>query len=141
MKPDSMTKFDYLFLGALIFDLFIVIAGWDWILAMGREQLVRGGAEPEILEILPEYTATFMAIRFAALFAIWLSISIFRVGFMRYILALWMAHGIYSVVVELIDPIMNWLFRGASILVLLMSLAAVFFVFKPDAGAWLRREI
>jgi len=27
MKPDYITKFDYLFLGALILDLFVVIAG------------------------------------------------------------------------------------------------------------------
>lgn len=139
MKPDSITKFDYLFLGALILDLFVVIAGWDWILAAGHEQLIRGGAEPEMLEILPAYTVTFMTIRFAIMFGIWMSISLFRIGFIRYILALWMVYSIYSMITGF--QLLTLFFQLSGLIVLMMNLAALFFVFRPESNAWLRREI
>lgn len=62
MKTDSMNKFDYLYLGAMIVDLFVVIAGWDWLVMSSNNNVA-------------------------------------------------------------------------------MTVAAVFFSFRPDAGAWLRREV
>ena len=104
-------------------------------MAAGHEQLIRGGAEPEMLEILAAYTVTFMTIRFAIMFGIWMSISLFRIGFMRYILAPWMVYSIYSMITGF--QLLTLFFQLSGLIVLMMNLAALFFVFRPKSIAWL----
>lgn len=88
-----------------------------------------------MLEILAAYTVTFMTIRFAIMFGIWMSISLFRIGFMRYILALWMVYSIYSMITGF--QLLTLFFQLSGLIVLMMSLAALFFVFRPKSIAWL----
>ncbi|MBV7265515.1 hypothetical protein [Erythrobacter ani] len=140
MKTASMSKFDYLYLGALIVQLFVFIAGWDWLVMDIHNQVALGGGGPDAQVFVAGLLPTIVAITFAISLGIWMLISVARWGFVRYILALLVLLSALSLVAEVIEPTMNVYFFAAYAIILAMNIAALYFVFQPDAGAWIRRE-
>jgi hypothetical protein len=143
MKTASMNKFDYLFLGSLIVDLFFVIAGWDWLVMSVHNQVAMSGGGPDAQVAVAGYLPWFMAFGFAINLVVWTLISVTRIGFLRIILALFVALNTVTFASELLlgglDDI-GLVMTLASGVSTLMTIAALYFVFQPDAGAWLRRE-
>ena len=140
MKTDSMNKFDYLFLGSLIVDLFAVIVAWDWLVMNVHNQVWMSGGGPDAQVAVAGFLPWFMAFGFAVNLIVWALISVARIGFFRIILALFVAFNTVSFASELllgeVDPVM----AVAAMVSSIMTIAALYFVFQPDAGAWLRRE-
>ncbi len=141
MKTASMTKFDYAYLGALIFQLFFFIAAWDWLMMDIHEQIHARGGDTGMQVFVAEFYRIGILAGFAVSIIIWLLISVARLGFMRYILALLVAFSGVSLIGEFMVPGANWYFLLSYVVIFALNCAAIFFVFQPDAAAWLRREV
>ena len=141
MKPASVTVFDYLFLGSLIVDLFSTIAGWDYIVLSMHNQIAAQGGGPDAQVFVSDMLPYVFGLGLALNLGLWMLISLLRIGFFRWILAIFVALGCVSLIGNILAggdwpflQVMNVLSAG-------MTVVAVYFIFRPDAGAWLRREI
>ncbi len=139
MKTRSMNLFDYLFLSALILELFTVIAGWDYLAIVIESRVWIEAGVPETL--VSGIAPSLIAIGFILSFMLWAFISQFRLSPFRYILAICVAFEVWSVISGYLDP-------QASVWILVsdgfaagLKIAATFMVFRSDADAWLRREV
>ena len=65
---------------------------------------------------------------------VWVFISVFRWGIFRFAIVIYVLLSILSLVGEAIEPTMNIYFHVATALSLAFSTAALYFVFRPDAG-------
>ena len=146
MKTDSMNKFDYLFLGSLIVDLFTAIAGWDWIAMDVHNRVWQGGGGPDMQVAMAEMAKWAVAAGFAFNLCLWALISIFRVGFVRIVLALVVALNAVTLASELFagdasPTAYPWPLLLSGAVSVAMTVAAMYYSFREDSGAWLRREI
>ncbi|MEM7701324.1 MAG: hypothetical protein AAF251_05250 [Pseudomonadota bacterium] len=140
MKPRAMNAFDYLFMGALIVEIFTVIVGWDWI-AMGiHEHVAAQGGGPDMQVFFSGLVPWFIAFDLLLAFALWAFISVFRWSFWRIILAVFVALEVVSLLQEIVDPIGEFWFLASALLSTGLRVAAVVFVFQGEAGAWLRQD-
>ncbi|MEL6541797.1 MAG: hypothetical protein AAFQ34_10380 [Pseudomonadota bacterium] len=141
MKTRAMNAFDYLFLGALIVQVFTVIAGWDWIAMEIHELIAMQGGGPDMQVFFSSMVPYFIAFDLFCGFALWAFISVFRWAFFRFVLAAFVALEVISLVQEIVDPIGGLWFFASGVLSVGLKITAVVFVFQSEAGAWLRREV
>jgi len=141
MKTDSMNKFDYCYLGGLIVQLFVIIVGWDTAMADVNQAVQAEGGGQELLTFLENFILIGIVVVFVISLIISALISVARLGFVRYIFAVLVVLSGLSLVGDLVSPVASTLVVISSVVVFAMNCAAVFFVFQPDAGSWLRREV
>lgn len=141
MKTDSMTRFDYLYLGSMILDLFVVIAGWDWIVMAIHDEVHLQGGGPDMEAFMSGLAPYFVAISFALGFLMWMLISVFRFQIFRWVLAILVGLDIVSFLLDFVFAPEVDIFYLADFVSLALVVGAVYFVFQPDAGAWLREEV
>lgn len=140
MKTDSMTKFDYLYLGGLIVEVFLMIAGWDYFLADFAYQLHVQGGDPRYQQMMLDAAPWIYGFSLAIGLLCWVAISVWKFGFFRYVLALFVAVGFVSLVAESMQPNIDLFLFSLTWLSMILTVASLFFVFRADAGAWLRGE-
>ena len=126
MKPPSIKKFDYLFLGSLAVNLFIFILTYDDILAMAQKKISEYGA-----------TALTAGVIFSLIvnLALWFLLSRQRIEAIKWVLAAFAAYTVGSILANLASGE----YLGSQLLGLIpsvMSIAAIYFLFQPDAKAW-----
>ncbi|MEO1647235.1 MAG: hypothetical protein AAFR32_00275 [Pseudomonadota bacterium] len=141
MKTRAMNFFDYLFLSALILEIFTVIAGWDWIAMEIHNAISAQGGGPDMQVFFSSLVPWIIGFELFCGFALWSFISVFRWGFFRLVLAAFVALEVLSILNEIVDPIGGLWFLASAMLSTGLKVAAVVFVFQQDAGAWIRQEV
>ena len=131
MKPAAIKKFDMLYLGSLGVSILGAVLTFDDLVAVSDDQLA--------LEGLPAMGGGVLiaglAFTIAITVALWFLVSKLRIEFVKYILALFAAYGVYSMAmgstaeVPMINLLIGWIST-------IMTVAAVYFLFTPEAKAW-----
>ena len=131
MRPAAIKKFDMLYLGSLVISVLGVLLNFDTMVEISNDQLMAEGLEPMGSGILIAGLAFTVIITLA----LWFLVSRLRIEFVKYILALFAAYGVYTMVVGSTaeGPMLNLVLGWASTI---MSVAAVYFLFTPEAKAW-----
>lgn len=118
MKPVSVKKFDILYLGSVALGLIA--------LALDFDNVVGGMSES-----LAAVSMFFLVVISAAL---WFLVSVLRIEAVKWIIALFMAYSVYSFALGFSPEIDLRLVL--EILSTVMTLAAIYYLFRPDAKAW-----
>lgn len=133
-KPDSMKKFDLLYLGSLAVGLIGLALGWDGLVEQMNAEFVAQGLEPESGFATGAIIGGFV-LGIGISVALWFLVSIVRIEFVKWILVLFTAYGVLSLVGGIalagFDPI-----QISGIISTLMSIAAVWMLFRPDSKEW-----
>ena len=133
-KPDSIRKFDWLYLGSLAVGLLGLWLGWDSVMAQINTELAAEGVAME--SDIP--TAAIIGgalIGVVISLILWMLISVFRIEFVKWILILFTAYSILSIVGGLAVGGFDMV-QISGIISTLMSIAAIVMLFRPDAKAW-----
>jgi hypothetical protein len=129
-KPPSVRKFDYLYLGSILMGLVVFALTYETALATARAGLDGTGAQ-----IGPGLLIGGLAFGIVINLALWFLVSGLRLGFVRWILGLFVAWGLFQVVLgfvrEGVEPV-----QLAGLAPLAMSIAAIAFLFRRDASSW-----
>lgn len=141
MKTPSMNLFDYLFLSAVIVEIFTVIAAWDYFVMMIHTNVWLGGGGPQAQLFVSGLAPWLVGISFVFSFLLWAFISLFRWGVFRYVLAACVGQEIIGLCFDVMDPVMLGWFVLAGCISTGLKVAATVIVFRSDAGEWLRREV
>ena len=136
MKPASIKKFDLLYLGSLAIGPIGLAINYDTILAQTDAKMTAAGVEPMGAGML----IGAMAIGIVVGLALWFLVSVARVELIKWVLAAFAAYGVIAFILgRAMDAGggLNFVFGLVS---LLMSIAAVYFLFRPDAKAWFAQK-
>ena len=135
MKPVSIKKFDMLYLGSIVVSLVGVVLGWDTMMADMNTQMSAQGTDMEGMEGIASGAAIGgLALGFAISLLLWALVSVWRVEFVKWILALFVAWGVVSLLLSLGAGVtVATVFAIASTV---MGVVAVYFLFQPDAKEW-----
>ena len=133
-KPASIKKFDYLYIGSVVIGLIGLIIGWDSLVALMDAEFAAQGLDPEGSFSTTTIIAGF-AFGTAISLALWFLISVLRIEFVKWILVLFTVWGVFSLVVGLATTgfAVNQI---SGIISTIMSVAAIYMLFQPDAKAW-----
>jgi len=141
MKPASINLFDYLFLSAMIIEIFTAIAGWDYIVLEIHSQVWTEGGGPEMQLFMSSLAPWLVAISFLASFALWAFIGLLRLNPFRYILAAFVGFEVVGLIVNFFDPAAYTAFLVSGIVTTGLKVAATVFVFRTESGEWIRGEV
>ncbi len=141
MKPASMNLFDYLFLSAVIIEIFTAIAGWDYIVLEIHNQVWSEGGGPEMQLFVSGLAPWLIGISFLASFALWAFIALLRLNPFRYVLAAFVGIEVVGLIMDYFDPAAYTAFLLAGILTTGLKVAATVFVFRAESGEWIRGEV
>lgn len=130
MKPASIKMFDWLFLGSLGVTLLGILLNFGTLSAQAETEFAAQG--------LPEMGTGMLIgallLSLAISLGLWFLISVLRIGLARWALVLLTAWSILTTAKSLelgFDSTMAW-----GILATVMTVAAIWFLFRPDARAW-----
>lgn len=129
MRPGSIRKFDWLFLGSLALSVLAFVLNYDAIVAQVDRELVASGIEAGAG--LAEKSLIFSVI---VNLALWFLVSRLRIGFVRWLLIVFFAIGAIGIPAALAQ--LPALHAVVNLLVFVMQLGAFWFLFQPDARAW-----
>ncbi|MBX7501319.1 hypothetical protein K3181_07680 [Qipengyuania sp. YG27] len=130
MKPASIKMFDWLFLGSLGVTLLGILLNFGTLSAQAETEFAAQG--------LPEMGTGMLIgallLSLAISLGLWFLISVLRIGLARWALVLLTAWSILTTAKSLelgFDSTMAW-----GLLATVMTVAAIWFLFRPDARAW-----
>ncbi|WP_370033993.1 hypothetical protein [Qipengyuania mesophila] len=130
MKPASIRTFDWLFLGSLGVTLLGILLNFGTLSAQAETEFAAQG--------LPEMGTGMLigalVLSLAISLGLWFLISVLRIGLARWALVLLTAWSILTTAKSLelgFDSTMAW-----GLLATVMTVAAIWFLFRPDARAW-----
>ena len=133
-KPDSMKKFDLLYLGSLAVGLIGLALGWDGLVEQMNAEFTAQGLEPESGFATGAIIGGFV-FGIGISVALWFLVSILRIEFVKWILVLFTVYGVVSlaggIALAGFDPI-----QISGIVSTLMSIAAIWMLFRPDSKEW-----
>jgi len=129
MRPESIRKFDWLYLGSLAVSILAFVLDFGRIAAQVDRQMVDAGVEAG-----SGLVAGSLIFSVVVSLALWFLVSRQRVGIVRWVLAIFFAFGLIGIpgVVALLPGLSAIL----NLVVLMMQLGAIWFLFQPDARAW-----
>ena len=133
-KPDSIRKFDWLYLGSLAIGLLGLVLGWDSIMTQMNEQMAAEGVALE--GSVP--TAAIIGgalIGTAISLALWFLISVLRIEFIKWILIVFVVYSVFSILGGLALTGFD-LVQISGIISTILSIAAIAMLFRADAKAW-----
>ena len=133
-KPASIKKFDYLYIGSVLVGLVGLIVGWDGLIAQMNAEFAAQSLAPEG-NFATTTVITGFVIGTAISLALWFVISVLRIEFVKWILLLFTVWGVFSLVVGIATTgfAANQIW---GIISTVMSVAAIYMLFQPDAKAW-----
>ncbi|MXO96852.1 hypothetical protein GRI34_10545 [Erythrobacter aquimaris] len=131
MKPAAIKKFDFLYIGSMVVSVLGAVLSFDDLVAISDDQLATEGLPAMGSGVL----LIGLAFTIVITLALWFLVSKLRIEFVKYILALFAAYSIFSVAMgsSAEVPMTNLLIGWVSTI---MSVAAVYFLFTPEAKAW-----
>lgn len=82
MKPASIRKFDWLYLGSIVIPIVGVVAGWeDMAATLGAEAAATGQAAEDVEAFSSGLALIFSVLVFAISFGLWFLVSVLRIEF------------------------------------------------------------
>ena len=133
-KPNSMKTFDLLYLGSLAVGLIGLALGWDGLVEQMNAEFAAQGLDPESGFATGAIIGGFV-FGIGISLALWFLVSILRIEFVKWILVLFTVYGVVSLAGGIanagFDPI-----QITGIVSTLMSIAAIWMLFKPDSKEW-----
>ncbi|WP_370190154.1 hypothetical protein [Qipengyuania sp.] len=130
MKPASIRKFDWLYLGSLGVNLIGILLNFDSLSAQAEAEFAaRGMAESGAGMLVGS-----LLIGLAINLGLWFLISVLRIGLAKWALVLLTAWSILTTVKSLslgLESIMVW-----GLLSTVMTLVAIGFLFRPGSRDW-----
>ncbi len=130
MKPDSIRKFDWLYLGSIAVGLVGILFGYRAMSAQVEAQMTAQGAAGLGMGVV----IAGLAIGIGISLALWFTISVMRIGFVKWILIALIAWSVYTSFGALAGTFDLALVCGLAST--LMSIVAVSYLFRADAEAW-----
>ena len=133
MKPAAIKKFDWLYLGSVAVGLLGFALNYGAIADQTNAELAAGGLEGAANGLLIGSMLVGVAINVA----LWFLVSVLRIGFVKWIIALFVAWGLLSLGTALASGEIASLNVIFGIISSLMVVASLYFLFQPEATAWL----
>lgn len=130
MRPDSIRKFDMLWLGALALGVVAFVLGYGALKAQVDAQLAASGMTGASSAALIGGFAFGIVISLA----LWFLVSRLRLEFVKWILILLFVWGLINLPAIFADGFT--LIDALSLIGTAMQAAAIYFLFRPDAKAW-----
>ncbi|WP_379548535.1 hypothetical protein ACFCW2_05035 [Qipengyuania sp. DSG2-2] len=130
MKPDSIRKFDILYWASVLVGIGGALLVWDESVALVNAEMAASGIEDM------GAAAMIGSLAFSLLISgvLWMLISVMRVEVVKWVLAIFLAWGAISLVMQMaVTPLTSMITGIASTV---FSLAALYFLFQPDAKEW-----
>ncbi len=137
-KPESIRKFDLFYLGSIVVGLIGLALGWDSVAAEMNRQMAEDGIA---LDSGVSTTAIIGGVAFgtAISLALWFLISVLRIEFVKWILALFTAYSVLSILVGMTAGNFGTV-QIAGIVSTIMAVVAIYMLFRPDAKAWFEEK-
>ena len=132
MKPSSIKKFDMLYLGAVVVGLIGFAVNYGAISERANADLAAAGMEGMAGGVMIGGLIFGVAINLA----LWFLVSVLRIEFVKWILALFAAYSLVSLFLGMNSELvggLNFVFGAISAAI---SIAAIWYLFQPDAKAW-----
>ncbi len=130
MRPASITMFDRLFLGSLAVGLANAVLNYDSTIA----QLEADPAVAELGMAGPGFVIVTLAFSFGLSLLLWFLIARKAVNVAKWVLVVLTVIGLFGIPLALVDvPLLQAII---TVVVTVMQLAALWFLFRPDAKAW-----
>ena len=135
MKPAAIKKFDLLYLGSVAVSLLGVLMVFDTMVEISNDELAAQGIAPMGQGFLIAGLAFWIFISLA----LWFLVSKLRIEFVKYVLALFAAYGVYTAAMgsggeaPVVTVIISWIST-------MMTVGAVYFLFTPEAKAWFAQK-
>lgn len=133
MKPESIKKFDYLYLGAIAVGIVAFLLGYGDTLAQVQQESAAAGFEMGGGLII-----------FGFLFGLGISLLLWYLTSPKgFVVAKWIIVALFVLGLIGIPEIIGMPFGVVKILNLLslaMQIGAIWFLFQPDANAWFARD-
>lgn len=130
MKPGSIRKFDWLYLGSIAVNLLGFVFNYDTIAAQTNAELAAQGVEGLSTGVLIGGLLFGTAISLA----LWFMISILRIELAKWLLLLltaWSVLTTATAAASVFDSSVAW-----GLISTIMTIVALWFLFQPDAKAW-----
>jgi len=130
MKPASIRKFDWLYLGSVVIGLLGVALNYGAISSATEADLAGQGHAGMGMGILIAGVAFGIAISLA----LWFMISILRIGLAKWLLVILTAWSVVTsgvAIATTFDATMVW-----GLVSTVMTVLAIWFLFQPDATEW-----
>lgn len=139
MKPASIKKFDLLWLGSVVVGLIGIVLGWDLLMSqMGTELAAQADAQgidaADAGSLAFGTAIVVIAISVGLSLLLWALISVWRIEFVKWLIGLLAVYGVVSALIGL--GVGANLLTISGLISALMGIAAVYFLFRPDAKAW-----
>lgn len=135
-QPPSIKKFDIFYLGALAVGTVGFFIGYDDTVAQLRTQLAGTG-----MEIGDGFVTGSFIVSMAISLLLWWLISSKRSTVAKWILIILTGFSVLGVVMGLQQMLANLtIASGLSLLSLVLSLIAIWFLFQPDTKPWFDKE-
>ena len=133
MKPPSIKKFDYLYLGSIVVGLIIFALTYQTALDGAQAEMAAAGQSG--IEVGPGLIIGGLAFGIAINLALWFLVSGLRIEFVKWVLAIFAAWGVLSILTALAMGEAG-VAQLLGLIPSVMSIAAIYFLFQPDAKAW-----
>ena len=131
MKPASVKKFDWLYLGSIIIGLAGVALNYENLVAAADAEMAAQGVEGMM-------TGGFLIVSLlfgvSISLALWFCVSVLRIELVKWVIALFTAWSIVSYIGSF-DTRMD-LSIISGLVSTVMTIAALYYLFQPDAKAW-----
>lgn len=137
-KPASMKLFDALYLGSIAVGLIGVALVWDGLVAQMMEEFAAQGLDSSEATASATLIGGF-AFGIAINLVLWFVISVLRIAFVKWVLILFLVWGIFGILVGLSEAPFG-LQQVTGLVSTLMSCAAIYYLFQPDAKEWLAQK-
>ncbi|MBX7541593.1 hypothetical protein [Qipengyuania sphaerica] len=133
-KPDSIKKFDLLYIGSVVVGLLGIVFGWDMMMDQMNAEMATQGIEADS-GIGSGAIIAGVVFGVGISMALWFLISILRIEFVKWILILFVLWSIFGIFVGLSTTGFDMM-QITGIVSTIMSIAAIYMLFQPDAKEW-----
>lgn len=133
-KPDSIKKFDWLYLGSVAVGLLGIVFGWDGMMEQLNAEFAAQGLD---VDSGIGTGAIIGGIAFGIIIslALWFLISVLKIEFVKWILLLFVLYSVFSLFVAISTTGFD-ITQITGIVSTIMSIAAIYMLFRPDAKEW-----
>lgn len=133
MKPASMKKFDWLYLGSVAVGLLGFALNYGAVVDQTNAELAASGMDGAAGGLL----IGGMLFGVAVNLALWFLISVLRIGFVKWIVVIFVAWGALSLGFSLASGQTAGLNLIFGLIGTVMVIASLYFLFRPESTAWL----
>lgn len=134
MKPASIRKFDLLYLGSIALSIVGFALGYGAMTEMVQTELAAAGAAAEVGAMSSGMLIGGILFGVAISVAIWFLISVLRIEIVKWLLIVLTVWGATYIPAMFADGIQAT--DATSLVGTAMTIAAIYFLFQPDAKAW-----